>query len=263
MVQLPTNRGYAAACNAVAAIAIELETPFVWFLNNDVDMGPAVSKRLVAGLEADPSAAAIAPVTVDSGNGTTVLGGGAAVKTWLGKVTHLYVGCPIDSLPPTPYAVDAIEGAGPLVRVSALRDIGSWDEGFFMYWEDTEWSVRARRANRRLLVTPGATLRHAVSASSTPAARQRLMLRNRVRFVRIVAPMWAQPIFICYYSFLWLPAFFVMRLVPQFGFRQGGGIAIQSLAWNIKDAARRRRWKLRSSDQEMPALSDPSKTERR
>jgi hypothetical protein len=89
------------------------------------------------------------------------------------------------------------------------------------------------------------------------------MLRNRVRFVRIVAPTWVQPIFICYYSFLWLPAFFVMRLVPQFGFWQGGRIAVQSLMWNIKDAARRRRWRLRLSDQETPAFTDPSKTAQR
>jgi GT2 family glycosyltransferase len=256
LLRFPTNRGYAAACNAVAQIAVECDSRFVWFLNNDVDMGPSVLSTLRATLDANPSAMAVAPVTVDARDGRTVLGAGASVTLWRGRIVHLYAGGTVDSLPRGPYEVDAIEGAGPLIRSAVLRDVGPWDEGFFMYWEDAEWSVRARRSGGRLLVAPDALLRHQVSASSTPIARQESMMRNRVRFMRIVAPGWAQPLFLAYFSCLWLPAFYLTRLAPRFGFRRAGGVAVRSLTWNLRDAFRRRRWRLRRCDQQIPTL-DP------
>lgn len=256
LLRLPTNRGYAAACNAVAQIAVDCGSQFVWFLNNDVDMGPSVLSTLRATLDADPSAVAVAPVTVDAPDGRTVLGAGSSITLWRGRIVHLYAGRTVESLPRGPYEVDAIEGAGPLIRTSALRDFGPWDEGFFMYWEDAEWSVRVRRSGGRLLVAPDALLQHHVSASSTPFARQESMMRNRVRFMRIVAPGWAQPLFLVYFSCLWLPAYYLTRLGPTFGFRRAAGIAVRSLTWNLRDAARRRRWRLRRSDQQIPTL-DP------
>jgi GT2 family glycosyltransferase len=255
LVRLPTNRGYAAACNAIAKVAIEYGSQFVWFLNNDVEMDPTVLTTLLAALDADRSAIAVAPVTVDAEDGTTVLGAGGSITLWRGRIVHRYASQSVESLPLSPYAVEVIEGAGPLIRTSSLRDVGAWDEGFFMYWEDVEWSVRARRSGGRLLVAPGARLRHQVSASSTPVATQEAMLRNRVRFMRIAAPPWAQPIFLVYFSCLWLPAFYVTRLVPRFGLRAGARVALTSLSWNLRDAVRRRRWRLRRSDQQIPNLS--------
>ncbi len=43
LVRLPINRGYAAACNAIAQVAVEIGSEFVWFLNNDVEVDPSVS----------------------------------------------------------------------------------------------------------------------------------------------------------------------------------------------------------------------------
>ena len=79
-------------------------------------------------------------------------------------------------------------------------------------------------------------------------------MRNRIRFMRIVAPGWAQPLFMVYFACLWLPAFYLTRLAPAFGLRRGGGVAVRSLTWNFRDAIRRRRWRLRRSDQQIPTL---------
>ena len=255
LVRLPTNRGYAAACNAVGRIGLEHRSTFVWFLNNDVEMSDDLLARLCTRLGTDRSIAAVAPVTVDARDGQTVLGAGASITIWRGKLAHRYQGRPVSELPNHAYEVEAIEGAGPLIRASALSDVGGWDEGFFMYWEDAEWSARARRSGLRLLVAPDAFLRHSVSASSAAADRQGLMIRNRLRFVRIAGAGWVQPVFLAYLTALWLPAYYVTRLVPRYGLVQAARIGFLGVAWNIRDAFHRRRWRLRPSDQDIPRLA--------
>ncbi len=53
-----------------------------------------------------------------------------------------------------------------LMPRAALELLGGFDEDLFAYAEDTEWSLRARRAGLRILVAPASVVRHEVSASS-------------------------------------------------------------------------------------------------
>jgi SAM-dependent methyltransferase len=47
-----------------------------------------------------------------------------------------------------------------------VERVGLFDEELFAYSEDTDWSLRARRAGLHILVVPGSVVYHAVSASS-------------------------------------------------------------------------------------------------
>jgi hypothetical protein len=53
-----------------------------------------------------------------------------------------------------------------LIRRTVIEKIGSLDPAFFVYWEDTDFSLRARRFGYRLLHVPKATILHKVSRSS-------------------------------------------------------------------------------------------------
>jgi GT2 family glycosyltransferase len=250
------NRGFAAACNTVAGIALNAGARYVWFLNNDITMDDGVLALLVACLEADGRVAAAAPATVDWNSPDTVLAAGATITLWRGRAHQRFARESVEALPTRPFDVDAIEGSAPMIRVAALEAVGAWAEGFFMYWEDTEWSVRATRLGWRLRVEPNARIRHQVSASSPPAIRIQLMLRNRVRFMRLAARRQIHLVFLLYFLILWLPAYFLTRLVPRFGFRTSIQIAAGGLEWNIRDAMSRRRWVLRREDQDIPRFSD-------
>lgn len=57
-------------------------------------------------------------------------------------------------------------GAAALLRTSALRDVGLFDETFFMYYEDTDLSWRLRLAGYRIEHCPGAVVHHVHAASS-------------------------------------------------------------------------------------------------
>ncbi|HYI23406.1 MAG TPA: glycosyltransferase family 2 protein [Candidatus Limnocylindrales bacterium] len=244
----PRNRGYAAACNAASRIAAESGIPYVWWLNNDLELEPGALEALLAHLEASPRTAAAGAVTVDLPTGTKVLGAGMDLSLWRSRVRNRYAGAKVEQLPNRPHGVDVLQGACVLVRIRSLRDIGGMDEGYFMYGEDVDWSVRARAAGYALDIVPAARVRHGWAQSSRPDDRLRYIMRNRVRMMRIHGSPQVQAAFIVYFVFAWLPAYTVGRLIPRFGLDRGLRLALSPLIWNMRDAIRRGQWRLNSED---------------
>ena len=254
VVRLPVNVGYAAACNAVALIAAESGAKYVWWLNNDLLLAPGTLRALLERMDAAPRTAAATAVLTDYDTGERVIGAGMDLSLWRGRVRHSLAGLDVRELPSQVLAVDVVAGACVLVRMSALREIGGMDEGYFMYGEDVDWSIRARDAGFDLDNVPTALARHGWGRSSAPADRLRYLLRNRVRLVRARGGIAANLAFGAYFFLGWLPAYTISRLVPRFGVRTGLRLGLHPLAWNISDAVRRRRWRLRPQDQVIPRL---------
>lgn len=61
--------------------------------------------------------------------------------------------------------VDWIVGSFLMMRRSCFEDVGELDERFFMYDEDVDWCLRARRAGWKIRYWPGAQLIHLGSAT--------------------------------------------------------------------------------------------------
>lgn len=238
---IAVNRGYGAAANEAIKLARARGIDLVWVLNNDLLVEIGALASLVSALQADKTLAAVVPVTVSDGSPAVVLGAGVDLSMSWARARHRHEGRDPSAIPKGVERVDAIEAAAALVRVAATASIGAFDERFFMYWEDTEWSVRARRAGWRLGVALDARVHHLVARSSTPADRAEFMIGNRVRFARTVLGRRGNVIFAGYMS-LWLPAYAVGRLLPRFGPRRSVAIAIRAITGNLQDAARHGRW---------------------
>ena len=254
VVRLEPNRGYAAACNVASLMAAEAGIPHVLWLNNDLLLEPGAIEALVARMEAAPATAAAGAVTLDFETGARVTGAGMDLSLWRGRVRHRHTGLDVAELPSVPYAVDVLVAPCLLVRIAALRVVGGMDEDYFMYAEDVDWSIRARRAGFSLEIVPAARTRHRGARSSRPQAQVRYIMRNRVRMMRAQAGWTTQAAFMCYFVLGWLPAYTVARLIPRFGLSVGLGLAISPLSWNVRDALRRRRWRLRADDQVIPRI---------
>lgn len=65
--------------------------------------------------------------------------------------------------------VPGMSGAFMMLRLAAYRDIGLFDDSFFMYFEDDDLCVRTRLVGWRLLEVPDARARHARDGSTSPA----------------------------------------------------------------------------------------------
>ncbi|MEG3614435.1 glycosyltransferase [Isoptericola haloaureus] len=68
-----------------------------------------------------------------------------------------------------PYAVDLLAGCCVTASAATWRDVGPFDERYFLDFEDSDWSMRARSGGTALLVVPRARIRHGVSRSFTGA----------------------------------------------------------------------------------------------
>jgi GT2 family glycosyltransferase len=58
-----------------------------------------------------------------------------------------------------------LTAASVLLRATAIREAGSFDQRFFMYWEDADLSLRLKKAGWKLAVAEDARVLHRESAS--------------------------------------------------------------------------------------------------
>lgn len=78
----------------------------------------------------------------------------------LPRMTRVYLENWVDT-PTLPVFVDWVCGACMIVRAETIRQIGLLDaDSFFMYFEDTDWCLRAHRAGWRVAFVPNAVVRH-------------------------------------------------------------------------------------------------------
>lgn len=79
---------------------------------------------------------------------------------------------------------DYTSGSCLLIKRAVLEKIGLFDKKFFMYWEDSDLSQRAKRAGWQVLYVPQAKIWHKVAASSAigSSLNDYYLTRNRLLF---------------------------------------------------------------------------------
>ncbi|MBN1203138.1 MAG: glycosyltransferase family 2 protein [Anaerolineae bacterium] len=81
--------------------------------------------------------------------------------------------------------VDSVVGAFMIVRREAIRQVGLFDETFFMYGEDLDWAYRIKQAGWKVMYNPNVTVTHVKRAASSQSHRaQREFYRAMLIFYR-------------------------------------------------------------------------------
>ncbi|MDB5099854.1 MAG: hypothetical protein JWM80_4275 [Cyanobacteria bacterium RYN_339] len=158
-LKLAENLGFAGGMNHGLAL---VQDPYVLLLNNDAELAPDAVEKLVAALEADPTAAAAAP-TIYHGHPpdrAQVWFAGGTLSRRTATVHH--------QLRPDAgtHAVSYLSACCLLLRREALAAVGGLPEGYFMYFEDAELCDRLAAAGHRLLWVGAAEAWHAGGAST-------------------------------------------------------------------------------------------------
>ncbi|NPV06460.1 MAG: glycosyltransferase family 2 protein [Anaerolineae bacterium] len=87
-----------------------------------------------------------------------------------------------------PFALDYAPSCTLFVSLEALRQVGLFDEGYFFYYDDWDFSARLRQVGLAIGFAPDALVYHKVSVSTQKDARParwwRTMGRSSVRFYR-------------------------------------------------------------------------------
>lgn len=190
VVRIPNgaNLGFAAGMNVGIAYALASSADYVLIANNDTTMDPAMLALLVTSAE-HAGAAITAPAIYYFDRPEQLWWLGGRLRPLLLEVR------PYTSPPHglRPFAVDFVTGCAMLISRRCLEQVGSFDDGFFMYYEDADYCLRTHRAGLPIVVEPRAAMYHKVARSSggsdSPGER-RLTARSSVRFFRKHARPW-------------------------------------------------------------------------
>jgi GT2 family glycosyltransferase len=171
LIANPDNRGFATAVNQGWHAATG---DYVLLLNPDAFLEPDTLQTMVALMEACPTLGACAPVLVDEDGGPTDNPRPFPALTQcldpcLKGRPH---GAPLE-VPQGPWgAVNRahwLMGALVLIRRATLQDTAGFDEGFFLYGEDMDWCLRARRAGWEIGLLEGCRAIHLGNRSAAKA----------------------------------------------------------------------------------------------
>lgn len=177
IIRSDVNLGFAAGCNIGAAAT---ESEFVLFLNPDCELQDGAVRELVDALESHAGAGMAGGLLLDE-HGREQGGARRTVPTpWRSFVRAFGLGrfrsrwprlfAEIDllaqPLPEFAIEMEAISGACTMVRRQALRDVGAWDEGYFLHCEDLDLCMRYRQAGWTILFVPSARIVHHRGACS-------------------------------------------------------------------------------------------------
>lgn len=91
-----------------------------------------------------------------------------------------------------PFPVDHTLGATMMLRREVIRQTGLFDERYFMYCEEIDWSLRIRRAGWEIYCVPGAHVTHLAGQSTAQVRPQSIvnLWRSRLMlFERTDAPL--------------------------------------------------------------------------
>ncbi|WP_051973035.1 glycosyltransferase family 2 protein [Cryobacterium sp. MLB-32] len=182
-----SNDGYAAGINRAVLDSPEAAT--ILILNPDATLDPDSVPRMLEVLRRRPGAGIIAPrVREEDGSLSPTLRRGPT----LGRVGGLsFTGLPvfterieIRSEYQNEHEVDWAVGAVLLVDRHCFDALAGLDESFFLYSEETDFSLRARDAGWSTVYTPRAGAMHIGGGSGESAATHTMQMLNRIRIYR-------------------------------------------------------------------------------
>ena len=78
---------------------------------------------------------------------------------------------------------EILNGCALLIRKNLIKEIGYLDERYFLYFEDDDWTLKARRAKWKLLYYPKAKIWHKSSLGCRPITSY-YFTRNRLLFTK-------------------------------------------------------------------------------
>jgi hypothetical protein len=165
LVETGCNLGYAGGNNVGIERAVAGGADFVLVLNNDTTCAPDLVDRLLDAAARHPQAGMFSPRMLYMDDPGRVWFDGAR---W--KPDALTFGFPGKDRAEAELGTEDNEtdyacGAALFVRAEVVREVGAFDERFFLVWEESDWGYRARKAGWSSIVVPSARIWHKVGAS--------------------------------------------------------------------------------------------------
>jgi len=197
IIEISQNLGFAEGNNVGIKHALENGADYVCLLNNDTRVNPDFLTELVKTVQSDEKIGLVGgKIYFEEGyefhkeryraeeKGKVIWYAGGLIDWNNVYTTHRGVDevdhGQYDSLGETDY----VNGCLALIKKEVFKKIGFFDKKYFLYFEDTDLSIRAKKAGFKLFYCPKAKIWHLNSGSSASGSglHDYFTTRNRILF---------------------------------------------------------------------------------
>jgi hypothetical protein len=188
LMPLDRNGGFAFGNNAAIRIALQSAHPpaYILLLNPDTVARPGALQALLEFMDGNPSVG-IAGSRLEDPDGTSQrsafrfhtalseLESGLRLGVFSKLLTRWIVAPPV---PTEACQVDWVAGASMIIRRDVFATAGLMDEAYFMYYEEVDFCLQARKAGWNCWYVPQSRVVHLVGQSSGVTDRKRAPKRR-------------------------------------------------------------------------------------
>lgn len=181
VLPLPINGGFGWANNEAISRLLQQPVPpqFLYVLNPDTEVEHGAVLALAIYIAGHPRVGAVASQLLEPDGSLTgsafsfpSLRGEFSRGARTGLVDRILKVPPVSIGADEAREVDWATGASVMLRADALREIGLFDEGFFLYHEDIELMWRLRKAGWRIVFEPASRVSHVGGAATGVHSRK-------------------------------------------------------------------------------------------
>ena len=183
VIKNENNEGFSKANNQGIKYSIKNGFDFVLLLNNDT----LIKNDLIDSLVQQSSTLnqkIIQPLILNY-NGTKIWNAGGSINYFLGTFQTLEKGKVFKNFKSSINFTDWFSGCCVLIKSEIFKDIGYFDERFFAYYEDVDFSIRLKSKGYSIAMMNDSYLKHFESASSKSSNQNEGNLSPYVHYLNI------------------------------------------------------------------------------
>ena len=204
IVRHAENLGCAEGVNGEIRYALQEGADYLFIIANDAVVEPSTLKELVFVAEKDPRIGIVSPKVYYYGTAKRIWFARGAKFDWTkGRFFGFAQDVEDDGGFDQEEEAEFFPGGFSLVRVAAIKKAGFLDPGYFIYFDDSDWSHRIHQAGYSGRYAPKARAWHKPSSALGKETEgfHYYRTRNRPFFVKKYASPGVFPIFFLYFLF--------------------------------------------------------------
>lgn len=158
-----------------------IDNVYILLLNNDTVVDSQFLNELIKVGESNKKIGILGPLIYYYSEPKKIQFGGGKIEKFMTRGVHMY----LNELDQGQFSdvdynvVDYYTGCALMIKKEVIDKIGLMPEDYFLYYEDVDWNLRARKAGYISVIVPKAKIWHKVSASAKQGSPSYIYYHSR------------------------------------------------------------------------------------
>ncbi len=186
LIESQTNLGYAGGNNLALKSELSKKSRYFLILNNDVILAQDAISHLVSAILSETNTGFATPMVLEYDKPDRIFSLGGMIDWKRAETIRLHAGEQVNKQDWRSEDVDFASGSALFFDRRVIDTVGMMDESYFLYFEETDWCIRARKAGISIVTVPDSKVWHKVSATigqQSPITAY-FFTRNEILFIK-------------------------------------------------------------------------------